>query len=300
METTTQQSSIQRMDIHQTVTDTIIRQLESGTVPWHQPWTGGNTTALQIPQNKTTGKQYRGINILLLWTAMQNKKLTTHEWASFKQWQAKGETIRKGEKGTMIVYYDTLEVEQDNELKKIPFLKYSLVFNRSQLVNYQPDDITTPTATSIVERIAAADTFVHNTNAVIQHHDGGACYIPSSDRVMMPFTDRFIDTPNCTATEGYYAALMHELTHWTGSKGRLHRNVGKKFGDKYYAEEELVAELGAAFLCAGFGIATPGHEHNASYIDHWLKVLKENKHAVITAASEASKAVDYLHGLQNG
>lgn len=287
-------------DIYQTVTDTIIKQLESGTVPWHQPWVGGNATALQIPQNKTTGKQYRGINILLLWAAMQNKKLTTHEWANFKQWQAKGENIRKGEKGTMVVYYDIVEREDEGEVKKIPFLKYSLVFNRSQLVNYQPDDTTTPTATSIVERIAVADNFVHNTNAVIQHHDGGACYIPSSDRVMMPFTDRFIDTPTCTATEGYYAALMHELTHWTGNKDRLNRNGGKKFGDKYYAEEELVAELGAAFLCAGFGIATPGHEHNAGYIDHWLKVLKENKHAVITAASEASKAVDYLHELQKG
>lgn len=288
-----------RRDIHQEVTDRIIRQLESGTVPWHKPWNGGLDRMLGIPKNGTTHNKYRGINILLLWSSAMEQKFPSDEWASLKQWNDKNESIRKGEKGSMIVYYDTFEKEVDGEKKHIPFLKTSYVFNRSQLASFKEEITPEPTVTSNpVETIDQLERFVTNTKAVIEHQGGHAFYQPSTDKIVLPPQETFIDTPNCNATEGYYSTLLHELTHWTGHSNRMDRKFGKKFGDSGYATEELVAELGAAFLCTEFAIQTADKGNHASYIDHWLKVLKENKHCLITAASEASKACDFLQGLQ--
>jgi antirestriction protein ArdC len=293
------QQPISRRDIHQHVTDTIIQQLEAGTVPWHKPWNGGNDRLLSIPQNFTTGKRYRGINILLLWTSANNQQFASDEWASFKQWQGKKEVVRKGEKGSLIVYYDTFEKEVEDEIKKIPFLKMSHVFNRCQLVSYEaakPEELCT--SENLVKRIEHVEKFIKNTNVEIEHTGFSAYYRPTLDKIVMPWPEAFIQTETCTPTEGYYSTLLHELTHWTGYPSRLDRKGGKKFGDNGYATEELIAELGAAFLCTEFGIATADKGDHASYIKHWLEVLKENKHCIITAASEASKACDYLQSLQ--
>ncbi|RPD40611.1 ArdC family protein [Chitinophaga barathri] len=288
-----------RRDIHQQVTDTIIQQLEAGVIPWQQPWKGAESRIKKMPQNATTGKKYRGANILLLWTSAFNNDHLTDEWGSFLQWQQKKEVVRKGEKGTMIVYFDTMEKEKDGKIEKIPFLKQSFVFNRSQLASY---DAATENAyllneTSLVERIEKVDSFVMNT-AAVENEGFSANYLHNDDKIVMPFKEAFNDTAGSTATEGYYSVLLHELTHWTGSPKRLDRNFGKKFGDHAYATEELVAELGAAFMCAEFGITVPEKGNTAAYIDYWLNVLRQNKHCLMAAASEASKAVDFLHGLQ--
>lgn len=288
-----------RRDIHQQVTDTIIQQLEAGTVPWHKPWKGDNNNVFTIPKNFTTGNKYRGINIVLLWSAAIAHDYPTQEWGSFKQWQDKKEAVRKGEKGSMIVYYDTMEREVDGETKKIPFVKSSVVFNRSQLASYQPaEKEETLNAVPLIERIKVVDDFITNTGANVEHKNYTACYIPSQDKILMPLPEAFVDTEACNATEGYYSTLLHELTHWTGSKERLNREGGKRFGDENYATEELVAELGAAFMCSEFEITATIKTDHASYIANWLKALRDNKHCVFTAASEASKAVTYLQELQ--
>jgi antirestriction protein ArdC len=292
------QTSVSRRDLYQQVTDTIFKQLDAGTIPWQQPWKSESQRLLNLPQNSVTSKRYRGINILLLWSSALEQNFQSPEWASFKQWKLKGEAIRKGEKGSMIVYYDTFEKEVDGEIKNIPFLKMSTVFNRCQLVGYVPEQEIMPETTSLFERLSLVEEFVKNTNAVIEHNGDQACYIPSIDKIHMPLADTFVDTQDCNATENYYATLHHELVHWTGSTTRLNRNMGKKFGDISYAAEELVAELGAAFLCADFGLQTVDKGNHASYIDHWRQVLSQDKHCLIAAASEASKAVDYLQGLQ--
>ncbi|MGN8037820.1 ArdC family protein [Chitinophaga sp. 22321] len=297
MESVEQNKPATRRDIHQQVTDTIIRQLEAGTVPWHQPWKG-ESRLLDLPKNYTTNKKYRGINILLLWGAALEHQYTSPEWASFKQWQEKKESVRKGEKGNMIVYYDTIEREVDGELKKIPFIKTSVVFNRCQLASYTLEDAADASDIEWFERMDHIEDFIANTNAIIETRSDGAAYAPALDKIFMPPVEAFIQTETCTATEGYYSTLLHELTHWTGSKARLNREGGKKFGDQHYATEELVAELGAAFMCAEFGIGVLEKGDHAGYIDFWLKVLKENKHCIFTAVSEASKAVDFLQGLQ--
>ena len=284
-------------NLHQQVTDTIIQQLESGTVPWHQAWINGTQRSFKIPKNNTTGNQYRGINILLLWVSAFSKDLATDEWASFKQWQSKGEMVKKGERGSQIVYYDTFEKEFEGEIQKIPFLKSSVVFNRSQLTSFQPEVVEKPVV-DLTNCLMKADDFVQNTKAVIEHRDGQACYAPPSDKIYMPHREYFLNTETCSATEGYYSTLLHELTHWTGHQKRLDRIRNKKFADTNYATEELVAELGAAFLCAEMDIAIVDKGDHASYIASWLKVLKENKQCIFTAASGASLAVDYLHSLQ--
>ncbi|PSR55782.1 hypothetical protein AHMF7605_20910 [Adhaeribacter arboris] len=290
----------QRRDIHQEVTDTIIKQLEKGTVPWHKPWQGEETKAFGLPYNSITQNHYRGINIVLLWSSAIEKQFASAEWGTFKQWADKKEMIRKGEKGAMVVYYDVLEKEEDDEIRKIPFLKTSYVFNRCQLSSYQPtntDDTQQPKQ-SLVERIQTMDCFINNTQAIIEHSQRGACYSPKEDKIYMPFTEAFIDTEACTATEGYYSTLLHELVHWSGAPNRIDRAKCKKFGDQNYATEELVAELGAAFLCAEYDITSAEKGDHANYIASWLKALKDNKHCIITAASKASKAVHYLRGLQ--
>lgn len=294
------QTTSNRRDIHQHVTDTIIQQLEKGVIPWQKPWNGPENRLMALPRNLTTGKKYRGANILLLWTSSFNNQLFTDDWASFLQWQDKKEVVRKGEKGTMIVYFDTFEKEVEGKQEKIPFLKQSFVFNRCQLASYDfaAENPNLLNETSLVERIKKIDKFVTNTSAAIENNGFRAYYDKNDDKLIMPYKEAFNDTQNCTATEGYYSTLLHELTHWTGHPKRLDRKFGKKHGDNAYATEQLVGELGAAFLCAEFGIAIAEKGNTAAHINYWLEVLNENKHCLLTAASEASKAVDYLQGLQ--
>lgn len=291
-------TSYTRKDVYEQVTNVIIEQLEKGVIPWQQCWKGDNSI-LGLPKNVVSGKNYQGINIVLLWCASLKHEYKSAEWATFKQWHEKKETIRKGEKGNLIVYYDTFEKEVDGEIKNIPFLKSSIVFNRCQLASYTQEIPEQEVSTDLlVDKIDPLDEFIGNLDALIVHRNGGACYIPSTDTIYMPFPEMFQNTSTCTATEGYYSTLLHELVHWTGKSTRMNRNGGKKFGDKNYASEELVAELGAAFLCSDFGIATIEKGDHAGYIAHWLEVLKENKHCLIAAASEASKAVKYMHDLE--
>jgi len=289
---------VKRVDLHQQVTDRIIRQLEAGTVPWLRPWKGDDVQLPGMPLNAVTGKKYRGVNIVLLWGTSIEQQYTSDQWATFRQWQDQQQLIRKGEKGTMIVYYDVMEKMVDDELVKIPFLKSSIVFNRCQLQGYEPAEKPVHEQLSLVEKIDTVDAFIDNTHVTVKHGASGAYYHRIEDAIHMPDPQQFIHTENCTATEGYYSVLLHELTHWTGAPQRLNRVKGKKFGDTTYAGEELVAELGAAFLCAEFDITTADKSNHPGYIDYWLQVLRNDKQCLLTAASQASKAVDYLNEIQ--
>ena len=287
-----------RPDIHQKVTNTIIQHLEAGTTPWQRPWLGGEYNLFRIPKNATSNKTYNGINILLLWCASFAQEYSSNEWASFRQWSQQKESIRKGEKGTMVVYYDFIEKEEDGEIKKIPFMKSYTVFNRCQLASFQPNEEIVNPSKPLAETIDTAEAFVANTKAIVKHEGTRACFIPSKDEINMPPLSAFIDTTQSTATENYYSTLLHELVHWSGHPHRLDRTFGKRFGDYTYAAEELVAELGAAFLCAELEITREPRPDHASYIASWLEALKNNKYLITSAANTASKAVDYLWHLQ--
>ncbi|WP_220466244.1 ArdC family protein [Dyadobacter psychrotolerans] len=282
-------------DLHDQITGKIIEQLEQGLAPWRQPWKTGITFGM--PLNGVTRKPYRGINVPLCWYDMQEKGFQSNEFASFKQWAEKKEYVRKGEKATQIVYYDTIERKKDDEITKIPFLKMSYVFNKCQLKSYNPEQ-ETKEEVDIVKSIQQVDAFVKNTDAIIKHGGNQAFYNKAQDYIQMPPTVAFIGTKTQSPTEAYYSTELHELSHWTGAEKRCNRQYGKRFGDHDYAFEELVAELSSAFLCAELGIADGPQLDHASYIGHWLAILKEDKKAILTAASAASKAGDCLKAFQ--
>lgn len=284
-------------DIYQEVTDTIIRQLEQGQAPWRKPWDGGKE--LTMPANKVTGKHYRGINIPILWMAAEQKDYNVNQWASFNQWSEVKQSVAKGEKGTTIVYYDTLKRQEDEKEVVIPYIKTSVVFNCCQLKGYDPEKEPT-FVNDKFESLSKVEQFITNTQAMV-FPDGGdrAYYNWREDAIHMPLKTAFKDLPGQTATEAYYSTNLHELIHWTAKPERVDRKLSKRFEIGWYAMEELVAEMGAAFMCADLQITDGQNVHHAQYLHHWLDVMKEDKKAIFTAASAASKACDFLHSLQS-
>ena len=295
-----------RADIYQRVTDTIIRDLAQGARSWTKPWTTTSKDSDSIRPLRHDGTPYRGINVLILWSEAIEHGYASPTWMTYRQAQALGAQVRKGEHGATVVYAKTIErvdddlTTGDETVRRIPMLRAYTVFNTDQI-----DGLPAPTpaqpsaiAESVSTRIERADTFIAATGAAIVHKGNRACYIPSADRIEMPLYGQFIDTRTASAAEGYYATVLHELIHWTSPPHRCDRDLGKRFGDHAYAREELVAEIGAAFLCADLSIALEPRPDHAAYLANWLTVLKSDKRAIFTAAALAQKAVDWLAGLR--
>ncbi|MDR3404764.1 MAG: zincin-like metallopeptidase domain-containing protein [Chthoniobacter sp.] len=285
-------------DIYSQVTDRIVRHLEEGVRPWQQPWTGGDPG---IPA-RHNGNAYRGVNILLLWLEALSRGYTSPTWLTYKQALIEGGKVRPGERGSMVVFAKPVTVtasngkdEKDEKTeKRVRLLRYYTVFNVEQ-IDGLPDsfNVKLPEPLPVEKRVASAEDFVKATAAVVRHGGVQAFYSPSEDFIQMPPFERFKDA------ESYYATLLHELTHWTRHKSRLNRDFGQKQqGDPTYAFEELVAEIGAAFLCTHIRITPVIRDDHASYIDFWLKALKDDNRAIIRAASLAQEAVDYLQQVQ--
>jgi len=281
--------SKEKMDVYEIVTDRIIDLLEQGVVPWHKPWAGGSN---QIPSNLVSKKAYRGVNVWLLSCAGYSSPY----WVSYKQATELGGQVRKGEKSTLVVYWKMFENidKATGEKKTIPMLRYYNVFNVSQC-----DGIKTPESDEIVkidfDPIDEAEKIVNNMQKKprITHNDQRAYYDRSNDYVNMPNKETF------DKVESYYSVLFHELTHATGHEdrlGRLQKDVSR-FGDSSYAKEELVAEMGASFLCATSGIIERTLDNSAAYIASWLKALKNDKKLVVSAAGKAHAACDYILGV---
>lgn len=293
-------SDTNRRDIYQRVTDQILRDLEQGVLPWRKPWNAGHLEGRIMRPLRHNGQPYNGINVLMLWAEALERGYTSPTWMTFKQALELKANVRKGERGSFVVFASTIiRVEADRDSgeaaeRAIPFLKGYTVFNADQIDGLPERFLLKPQPlTEGPERIAQADLFAANTKAVIGHGGKLAYYNISADRVQMPPFETFLDAP------GYYSTLIHELTHWTRHKTRLDREFGRKrFGDEGYAMEELVAELGSAFLCADLDLEPQTRADHAGYIASWLKVLKDDKRAIFTAASHAQRAADFLHGLQ--
>lgn len=278
------------IDLYQAVTDRILSQLESGTVPWVRPWTSSGHGGM--PFNAVSGKQYRGINTMLLFARPGS---IGDGWMTFKQAKDIGANVRKGEHGSMIVFFKPWKITDKNNTsgdpvkKTIPILRSFTVFHTSQIDNlpakYLPKAIEVPSVPTEGINSAACKLL---SQAVVNHGGDRAFYRPATDSIAMPQPAQF---PSMAA---YYATALHELTHWTGAKHRLDRQYGARFGDSAYAREELVAEMGAAFLCASCGIQ--GRLQHAEYLASWIKVLKSDKRAVVVAAGAAQKAADFVIG----
>jgi antirestriction protein ArdC len=287
----------QREDLHQRITNQIIAAIEAGAGVYQMPWNPKlcSSAAIGIPSNPVGRYGYRGINILSLWASQQEYNYATPEWATFKQWQAAGAQVRKGEKGTLTVFFKATDAgssspaENDEQQPRRHFIaKAAYVFNVAQVDGYEPP--AAPTLTPI-QRHTSADAFIQSSAAIIRHDSHHACYILSKDEIHMPPEGAFFDA------QGYYGTVLHELVHWTGHADRCARDLRNRFGTEAYAAEELVAELGAAFLCAQLGITPEPRIDHARYIESWLKVLKNDKRAIFTAAAKANQAADYLTSL---
>lgn len=288
-----------KQDVYQRLTDKIIADLEKGELTWVKPWSGGNMDGKVVRPLRHNGVPYSGINVLMLWGAAVECGFVSPFWMTFKQAQELGAHVRKGEKGSLVVYANTIirteEGENGSEEERtIPFMKGYTVFNVEQIeglpAHYHAE---AETVIDPAQRNAQAEAFFAATGATVRHGGNSAHYSGGTDHVQMPVFESF------RSPEAYYATLAHEMTHWTKHETRLARDFGRKrWGDEGYAKEELVAELGAAFLCADLGLTPePGMDH-AAYIQSWLKVLKDDKRAIFAAASHAQKAADYLHSLQ--
>ncbi|MBC7855287.1 MAG: DUF1738 domain-containing protein [Pirellulaceae bacterium] len=288
-----------RTDIYTRVTSKIIEDLEQGVRPWMKPWNAEYAAGWITRPLRHNGQAYKGINILMLWASAELQGFACPFWLTFQQAREFGGHVRKGEHGSPVVFASTFKkkdsTDDGQEVEaEIPFLKEYTVFNAEQCDGL-PQHFTAPAEPpkETLQRIEHAEAFFANTKADIRYGGNRAYYQITTDFVRLPPFETFRDA------ESHAATLAHELTHWTRHPSRLNRDLGRKsWGDQGYAAEELVAELGSAFLCADLNITPEVRDDHASYLDCWLKVLKQDKRAIFTAASHATKAVDFLHGLQ--
>ena len=289
-----------KADLYTRITGRIIEELEKGVRPWLKPWNAEHAAGRITRPLRHNGQPYRGINVLMLWEEAMAKGFACPIWMTYNQANELGAQVRKGEHGSLVVFANRIQrTETDtkgNEVEReIPFLKGYTVFNCEQ-IDGLPAHYTAPASQTLdpVQRIAGAEQFFANAKADIRHGGNQAYYAIHTDYVQVPPFETFRDA------ESYYATLAHEMTHWTRHPTRLDREFGRKrWGDEGYAAEELVAELGSAFLSADLGITPEPRDDHAAYIGNWLKVLKEDKRAIFTAAAHAERAAGFLHGLQS-
>ena len=295
-----QQDGFTRQDVYTRVTERILADLEQGVRPWTKPWNTEHAAGKITRPLRHNGTPYSGINILMLWSAAQDAGFGAPIWMTFRQALELGAHVRKGEKGSLVVYANSVTRKETDETtgeesdREIHFMKGYTVFNVEQIDGLPAHYYVKPEPRfAPIQRIEHAEAFFGNLRADIRHGGTEAYYAQASDYIRMPPFEAFTDAGS------YYATLAHESTHWTKHPSRLAREFGRKqWGDEGYAEEELVAELGAAFLCADLELALTAREDHSSYIAHWLTVLKNDKRAIFRAAAHAQRAADFLHGLQ--
>jgi antirestriction protein ArdC len=291
-----------KSDVYERITSSIVSELEKEVRPWFKPWNAEHAAGRITRPLRGNGIPYRGINVLMLWSEAMSKGYVAPIWLTFRQALELNAHVKKGEKGSLVVYASKItrtetEDGSGNEVEReIPFMRGYTVFNVEQIGGLPAQYYAkAEPRLDTVQRIAHAEAFFAATGATIRHGGNQAFYAMADDRVQMPPFESFQDA------ESYYATLAHETTHWTRHPKRLERDFGRKrWGDEGYAMEELVAELGSAFLSADLDLTPEPREDHASYIANWLKVLKDDKRAIFTAAAHAQRAADFLHGLQPG
>jgi len=306
MRKSSRKAGAERSDVYARVTEKIVEDLERGVRPWVKPWKAEHAAGRITRPLRHNGKPYSGINILMLWGSAVAQGFLAPIWMTFRQAKELGAHVRKGEKGALVVYAGALTRTEENaetgeeEEREIPFMKGYSVFNVEQIEGLptQFHALAEPQLETI-ERDEQAERFFAACRADIRHGGNQAYYAVHPDYVQMPPFEAFRDA------ESYYATLAHECTHWTRHPSRLDRDFGRKrhgprSRDEGYAMEELVAELGAAFLSADLGITPEIREDHAAYIGSWLEVLKGDKRAIFHAAAHAQRAVDYLTGELKG
>ena len=284
-----------RTSLYEEITRRIVAELEAGRLPWVQPWDSSAVAApLAVPSNAATGRAYSGINVLILWGAVVRHGFSCQSWLTFRQALALGGHVRKGERGTTVVYADRFVPDDERrrardtgeEAHTIPFLKRFTIFSTDQCEGLPQGLGTAPPPVPEGSILPEVEALIRASGADLRLGGDQAFYSPDLDYVQVPRPEAYFEPIN------WHRTALHELGHWTGHGSRLARDLSGRFGTKKYAQEELVAEMTAAFACATLGIS-PTVRH-ADYIGAWLEVLREDSRAVVRAASAASRAADYL------
>ena len=275
-------------DLYAEVTGKIIAALEAGTPPWIRPWSGEFDP---IPMNAGSRRPYRGVNRVLLTLEAQLRGFGRNTWLTYRQAAELGAQVRGGERGTTVVFYKlhelpATETEDRPQPRVVPLLRSFTVFNLAQ-IDQLPERLAQPSGEAAAwVRELAPEKLLADSGARIEHGGFAAFYEPKEDRIQLPERELFADAGS------YYSTALHELTHWTGHPERLGRQLGRRFGERAYAMEELIAEIGSAFLCAACRI--DGRLQHAAYVADWIQVLERDKRAVFAAAAMAQRAADYL------
>ena len=286
-----------KKDLYQDFTDQVIKQMEDNNMNWSKPFT---TTILNGHHNVISKKPYQGMNCFSIGLSVHKNGFKSNEWATFNQWKNLGAKIKKGSKGTEILYWNIKEYEDKtnkDEKVKIPFLKYFVVFNADQVDGYETKekglkDFNLKEIDNWKTHFKT-DTFVENTKADINTANK-AFYSPNGDFIGMPPKEDFKGDKENTKEQYYYSTLLHELTHWSGHSSRCNRDLKNRFGSKAYAMEELVAEIGSAFLCSHLGVTKAPTPNHGRYLNNWLEVLKQDKKAIFKAFSLSKVSSEYL------
>jgi antirestriction protein ArdC len=285
-----------RNDLHQRITQQIIQAIEAGAGDYRMPWNTKGSSA-SLPQNPVGKYEYHGINVLSLWASQQLRAFTTGRWATYRQWLSIGAQVRKGETGSPTVFYQPILGDDNRENSDVrtsaqgrsgrPFvLKIATVFNADQVDGFHPEHVAPPAH----QRQDIAEDVIKNSKARILWGGEKACYLPTRDEIHLPHPEEFV------SSEAYYGVAFHELIHWTGHESRCARDLSGRFGSAAYAMEELVAELGAAFISGETGVVAEPRKDHAAYISSWLCCLKTDPRAIFKAASEASNAASFVLG----
>jgi antirestriction protein ArdC len=289
----TDTAPVGRVDLYEEVTARIIAELEAGRVPWVQPWDSAACRP-SLPRNAVTGRPYSGINVLLLWSAVMARGWPSQSWLTFRQAREAGGNVIAGEKGVTVVYADRFIPEAElvraasegAEPRAIPFLKRFTVFNVAQCEGLKAGLASDPAPLPTHAALPIAETLIATSGVSVRIGGDTACYVPALDHVEMPPQAAFFEPLD------YHRTCFHELAHATGHASRVGRDLSSAFGSAGYAREELVAEIGSAFVCAALGLV-PSVRH-ADYLAHWLEVLRADDRAIFRAASAASRAADWL------
>ncbi len=276
-------------DLEQDITDEVIAAMEAGAAPWAKPWQDGGAASLPLRHND---EAYQGINTLILWMTAAQRGYSTPHWMTYKQAAELGGQVKKGEKGSTVIYAGVIEKERDDgETDKIPFQRGYAVFNAAQIEGLPERYYAAHEAAQTRndnERRPDLDSFFASSGVPFYERGNQAFYDRSADAITLPPLSAF------KSSDSYYQTLAHEAIHSTGAPSRLNREKGGKFGDAAYAREELVAELGSAFLMARLGVQ-PDYSNHAAYLNGWIRALKDDKRVIFRAAAGASKATSWLN-----
>lgn len=284
-----------RFDVHRVVTESIVAAIERGAGSFVMPWHGCD---IARPQNALTRMEYHGVNIVALWSQACVAGFASSWWATYRQWQQIGAQVKRGERASTIVFFKRIEDAQEDE-GVTPATRLvaraSRVFNADQVAGWEPPKPLYWRGSA--EAIEAVETFVNASKAEIHHAGTTACYRIQGDYIQMPPRTAFTGSPTSSPTESYNATLLHELVHWSGAKARLDRGFDKGLRREALAAEELIAELGAAYLCADLGVSNEPRPDHAAYVASWLRQFRDDKRAIFTASRLADRATNFLHEL---